>query len=161
MSARHKLNKLLAGMSDSALSLNDRDSCQFKCTNGMKCIVELIPNTTIALGYLPLKRLPDSMATRVATLEKALKMNLSLQKELGASIVFDERLDQVTLCAQLDVEQSTFDQFDRWLGKLIKRAKTALEDIDRYEGAQVTKRQQIARPTQLNQAIQSAVLLKI
>lgn len=161
MSARHQLNTLLAGMSDSTLSLNDRDSCQFKCTNGMKCIVELIPNTSIALAYLPLKRLPDAMAARVATLEKALKMNLGLQKSLNACIIFDERMDQLTLSSQLDINSCNFDVFDTWLGNLIKRSKGVLQDIDRFEGDSRTMRNPQKKRTQLNQAIQSAVLLKI
>jgi len=161
MSARHKLNKFLAGMSDANLSLNDRDSCQFRCTNGMKCIVELIPNTSVALGYLPLKRLPDTMATRVATLESALKMNLSLQKELGASIVLDERLDQITLCSQLDIEKCTFDEFDAWLGNLIQRSEPLRNDIDRFEPPVSMKRNPNPPKTQLNRAIHNAVLLKV
>lgn len=161
MSARHKLNKFLAGMSDSNLSLNNRDSCQFRCKNGMKCIVELIPNSSIALAYIPMKRLPDSLATRVATLERALKLNLRLQKELGASMVFDERVDQITLCSQLDIDRCSFDEFDTWLGKLIKRSAPLREDVDRFEAGWSVKKNQSNGKSPLNRAIQNAVLLKV
>ncbi|MDX1453125.1 MAG: type III secretion system chaperone [Oleiphilaceae bacterium] len=160
--ARHKLNRFLASMSDSRLVLNERDSCSFKCTNGMRCIVELIPNSTAVLVYFPLKRLPDSLATRVATLEQALSMNLSLQQSNGATIVLDERLKQLTLSAQRELETCSFEEFDSWLGKLIQRSQRAQEELDRFELPKALKaKSKGPSVSPLNQAIQNSVLLKI
>lgn len=166
---RHKLNTLLAGISNASLSLNQNDSCQFLCTNGMKCIVELVPNSSYAMAYMPIKRLPDSLSVRCATLEKALKMNLSLQKEFGFSFVFDERLDQITVCAQVDIEHCHFDEFDQCLGNLITQSEPLRETLEQIETttASYTKKlapQQILqnqKKAQISQVIHNAMLLKV
>lgn len=132
MSYAHKLNKLLEGISDSGLSLDDKGSCQFYCKNGTKCIVELIPSGSRCLAYMPLMRLVDRMDVRNAVLEQTLKMNLRMLQTPGRSLALDERTEQVCLCSEIDLEDCTFDDFDQWLGDLIAASAGLKEELKQH-----------------------------
>jgi len=156
-----KLSQFLAQMSNGSLTLDRYGRTQFKCTNGLKCFVEQIPNTAKALCYLPLTRLPDTMASRVAMLEKALMLNLSLQHKLSASLVYDERVESLCVSAQLDIEGCHFEDFDQWLGRLIEAAPQIQEDLVRVNEVSKLQAKPQQQATTLNRAIHSAVLLKV
>lgn len=120
MSARDQLNQLLASVSGFDLSLDANDSCQIKCANGLVCVVELMPGTERALGYIPLVRLPADDKARAATMQTALAFNLEFRRDSNLGFVYDGRMDSLVLCSYLDLQQPTAAQFDHWLSTLIK-----------------------------------------
>lgn len=163
MQLKHQLSKLLAGISGSTLTLNDRDSCQFLCTNGLKCIIELVPNSVRALGYIPVKGVPENLSLRIRTLEKALSRNLALQQSSNTSLVFDERVNQLMLTSHIAIDECSLDDFDQWVSQLIQRSASIKDELDRVDLSVASANQAVGKPslTPINQAVKQAVMLKI
>ncbi len=120
---RNKLNALLNQVSPIDLSLNNKDSCSMKCANGLTCVVEYLPDSQHAFGYIPVSRLPNSDRARAVLLQEALSINLQLQKEDVLALVYDNRIDHVVVCTQLDLESTNLEEFDLWLGNLIQKGE--------------------------------------
>ncbi len=117
-----RINQLLAAISQVGLKLVENHSCQMQCANGLICVVETLPETERAFGYIALSRLPNADVSRAALMQEALSLNLQLQKEDVLSIVYDKRIDHITLCSQCDVMDVNIDEFDHWLGNLIEKS---------------------------------------
>ncbi len=120
MSARDQLNQLLATISRHDLSLDANNSCQIKTTKGMVCVVELMPGTERAMGYIPLLRLPATDSERAAMMQTALSLNLDYLRETTLTFVYDHRMDSLVLSTCIDVCQATAEDFDNWLATLVR-----------------------------------------
>jgi hypothetical protein len=120
---RERIDQLLAAISNIGLKLDKEGSCQMRCANGLICVIEMLPDTQRAFGYVAITRLPNAEAARAALMQEALGLNLQLQREDVLSLVYDKRIDHIILCSQCDALDASIDEFDQWLGNLIQKGE--------------------------------------